>query len=158
MRHIYNLLIELVHETYRKLIWLSLKYCDKFQFVLPHHINHNSSVREVIKKFAKFQLSNDEVSEWPGTKLLKGTATLYRYNLNKDSASQLIDSNKSLYSWAQPDFPEDLCLIRADNTSWLASISYEKDGYFELTKNEIREIQELIPELIISKYKVDRVD
>ena len=158
MRNIYNLLAEPIHGTYEKLIWFSLRYCDKFQYVVPHHINQNRSVQEIIKKFEKFQISIKEKSEWPGTKLLRGTATVYQYVLNEESTILLIDSNNSLYSWVQPDFPEDLCLIRTDNTSWFVSTTYERDGYFELAPDEMSELEELIPGLILSKHNVDKVD
>jgi len=85
MKNIYDLLEEPRDEIYRRLILLSLKSCDKFQYVVQHHVNQNKSIQEIIKKFEKFQISVTEESEWPETKLFKGTATVYRYKLNKES-------------------------------------------------------------------------
>lgn len=158
MKNIYNLWEEPTNEIYKRLIIFSLKSCDKFQYVVPHHISQNRSIQEIIKKFEEFQISVTEKSEWPGTKLLRGTATVYQYRLNKESIIFLINSVNSLYSWVQPDFPEDLCLLRDNGDPWLVTISYEKDSYFELTLDEKRELAEAIPELVLSKHTVNKVD
>lgn len=158
MNTIYDLVEEPKNEIYRRLILFSLKFCDKFQFVVPHHINQNKSVQDIIKKFKKFQISKTEKSEWPGTKLFRGTATIYQYRLNKETITLLINSASGLYSWVQPDYPEDLCLLRPDGTPWLVTISYERDGYFELELKEQRELQDSIPELLLSIHTFNKVD
>lgn len=151
MRNIYNLSLEPTGEVYGRLILFALQYCDRFQFVVPHHIKQNKAVQDKLKKFENFQTLVTEKSEWPGTKLFSGTATVYQYKLNKESIRLLISCAKSLYSWTQPDSPEDLCLLRTDHTPWLVTIGYERDGYFEITSKEKEEIEAAIPELVLSK-------
>jgi hypothetical protein len=82
------------------------------------------------------ELSDAESSEWPGTKLLRGTARLLRYSLLADSGSILARLVSGLYDWRQPSMPEDLCLIRQSGEPWLVTISHERDAYLRMESDE----------------------
>lgn len=156
MKHTYDLVKEPKDYTYKKLILYALKYCSTFQFIKLHRTHENESVLNIIKKFHPYLISITEASEWPGTKLYSTTATVFQYKFNPESSILLVNSVKSLYSWNQPDFPEDLCLMRSDGSPWLATIAHEKDGYFELTSKQKGELQRAIPDLVLTEHEITK--
>jgi len=158
MKKIYNILKEPVNRTYKKLLLFSLDYCDKFLYVVPHHISDKGSVKNILKMFEEFQISVSERLEWPGTISYTTTSTVYEYKLNLESIKLLIKYNNKLYSWVQPNFPEDICLLRFDKTPWLITITQESEGYFELTGDEKRDLEKYLPELSISEQIEKMVD
>jgi hypothetical protein len=60
---------------------------------------------------------------------------------------------KSLYQWRYPDLPEDLCLLRSDETSWLVTVAHEDIGYFELFEDEWLRLQKNLPGLAATLEK-----
>lgn len=150
MRRTYSLLKEPVDDIYREIIVYAVKYCYSFLLVVRHTIPQNDSVKEAIEKFRPYLLNKGEKLEWPGTKLIKGRATVYQFQFNQDTASLLGKTTKSLYSWLQPNLPEDLSLIRSDGTPWLVTIAHEKDAYMELTNTEKNTIVKVIPDLVLA--------
>ncbi len=150
MKKIYNLRTEPTKEIYRKLLLYSLKYCGSFILVLRSTILQSPSAKKIIKKLEPYVLKISEDSEWPGTKLTDNTATVYKFKLNRSTLKLLLESAQSLYSWIQPNLPEDLCIIRLNNEPLLVTISHEKDGYLELTPVEKEDLLTKIPELKLS--------
>jgi hypothetical protein len=45
----------------------------------------------------------------------------------------------ALYEWRQPNYPEDLCLLRQDRSPWLVSIAHENDSYLCLSSGKEKE-------------------
>ena len=86
-------------------------------------------------------------SEWPGTKLLGGTALIRYYKWTEDCANIISNAVNGLYDLKQPDFPEDLCLIRGEGDPFLVTISHEKDAYLVLTPEEKEDIIKTISAL-----------
>lgn len=152
MKNIYSLVNEPVGDTYKKLILFALKYCDNFLFVKHHRKFESESVKNLIKALEPYLIIQKESNEWPGTISVE-KATVYQYRLTSESADILINYANGLYSWNQVDLPEDLCLIRPDGNPWLVSITYEKDGYLELTEGEKQDLVKEIPELILIEGK-----
>ena len=50
-------------------------------------------------------------------------------------------------AWRQPDLPEDLCLLRADGSPWLATIAHEADGFLLLSEAEREDLNTRVPAL-----------
>jgi hypothetical protein len=86
-----------------------------------------------------------EVSEWPGTRLLAGTAVLRDYELSEAMTSALGEAADGLYEWCQPSRPEDLVLWGGDGEPWLVTIAHERDGYLWLTPAEARDLVARLP-------------
>jgi hypothetical protein len=74
--------------------------------------------------------------EWPGTRLLEGTAGVYTYQCSKDALGQILKRGSVLEMWQQPRMPEDLALYRADGSVVLESISHEGEAVVRLTEEE----------------------
>lgn len=85
-----------------------------------------------------YVFKQEDVTEWPGTKLLEGNAILFRFRFNLESASRLRLHASSLFDFIEP-YPEDLCLYRADGSPLLISIAHERDAYLELSQGEFEE-------------------
>jgi hypothetical protein len=106
-----------------------------------------ASGEEALSRLRSHEVDRRTVSEWPGTRLrFGGSATLFEYKMNAGLVASLISIASGLYDWLQPKLPEDLGFLRADRTTWLASISHEHDAYIELSATEFERLDEL-PEL-----------
>ncbi len=77
-----------------------------------------------------------EQSEWPGTKLMSATAEVYCIRLSAEVVNRLKAEANCLHNWIVPDLPEDLALLREDQTPWLASIGHEHDAWLKLNDDE----------------------
>ena len=89
---------------------------------------------------------------WPGTTLLAGAglATLHHFVLSDATIAALTEAVDSIYEWRQPRLPEDLCALRADDTTWLASIAHEGEAWLELTPDEHALVTASCPDLLKS--------
>ncbi len=76
------------------------------------------------------------------------TVTFYKVTTE---AIGIISQMGALYRWLSPDYPEDLAFYREDGSCLFASISHERDAWFEgeLSVNEIREH---LPGLIVKEH------
>lgn len=151
MRNIYSIINEPRDEIYKKLIQSSLKFCDSFQFVIRPTLQVNEACKAVLHKLNPYLERRTAESQWPGTQLLDGTADVYCFRLTHDSAAIISEVAKGLYSWMQPDLPEDLCLVARAAGPWLITITHEKDGYFNLSADEKDELLKAVPGLMLSK-------
>lgn len=138
-----NIRTEPKKEAYRRIIDLALTFCDQALLVTRDTINltqHGSKLLAQLEPFILRKISKS--TQWPGTILHcndlfpDNTATVYYFRLCTESARVLKDSVEGLFSWRQPEYPEDLCLIRSDGSPWLVSITHEEECYFQLTVQE----------------------
>lgn len=86
-------------------------------------------------------------TEWPGTKLWHAThpIPIHTFHLIPESAAILKKATSGLYQWQYPYLPDDLCLLRADESPWLITIGHEFDSYFKLDEDELRELLRSLP-------------
>lgn len=141
-------------ETYRRILDLALHSCDQALLVLRDSVNINQQGTQLLKTLEPHLLQKlSRTTQWPGTVLHfselfpDNTATVYYFRFCPESARILKDSVESLYSWRQPEYPEDLCLLRPDGSPWLVSITHEEDSYFELTAQEKDQLLFNVPDL-----------
>lgn len=151
MQSIYSIISEPRGEIYRRLIQSSVKFCDKFQVVIRPTINVSETCEGALQRLEPYLERRSTESQWPGTELLDGTAQLYRYRLTEDSAKLVSELAEGLYSWTQPDLPEDLCLVARSAGPWLITITHEKDGYFNLSTKDKDELLKMVPGLMLRK-------
>jgi len=130
---------------YRGLLDFALGKCETALLVLGPFLTARGQT--VLAQLEPFLKQKAESSEWPGTQLLGGTAWVLRYHFTSECAEILKRAVSGLYRWLQPDFPEDLCLLRTDGRPWLVSIAHERDGYLDLTSEEKTHLFEAFPRL-----------
>ena len=132
----WNFIIEPTGGLYRSLLEHAFPACDSVLLVVRRSQPLNESGRCLLSRLDAFLMRETERSEWPGTKLLDRTAQVFEFRFTPRSALVLKQAVDSLFAWRQPNFPEDLCLLRQDSTPWLVSISHEQDGFLNLASNE----------------------
>lgn len=135
---IFDFLFELKAEFYQSIIDDAKIFCDHFLLIERKEIPLNSLGQKILNDLNPFLLKKTEKSEWPGTKLLNGTAWVYEFQLNTESANILKKRAKSILDWQSPNLPEDLCFLRMDESPWLISITHEDDVYLKTTIQEIQ--------------------
>lgn len=120
-------------QQYSSLLNHSLKKCTEFILVVVPEIKLNKSGERVLDRLKPYFKKEIKAYEWPSTKRCEEgePATIYHYYLNEESMNILLESANNLYSWVQPNLPEDLCFIKQDGTPWLCSVGHEKMSWFE---------------------------
>jgi hypothetical protein len=151
MKYIYTFINEPNGKTYTNLIRYSLKFCSSFLLILRPSVLIESSGLKIINELQPYLIKKSVESEWPGTKLLGNDAVVYNFKLNSETVEFLTYITSSLYSWLQPNLPEDLCLLTDEGDPWLVTISHEKDGYLRVSDEEKENIIKEIPELVLKK-------
>jgi hypothetical protein len=146
---------------YRQVLEFCAKYCDQAALVVREVDWLNPEALDLMERLRAFQLSVTETSEWPGTKLLTDTATVYRYSADGALVHLLEESARGLYDWVQPERPEDLTFFRPNGNAFLVTIAHERDGYLDLTPAEFDELAIQAPGLAgittIRRLKVGKV-
>ena len=140
-RRAYSFKSELSEREYNDLLDLSLSFCSQALVVIRGSCPLSSRGQDVLSKLEEFEISRERRSEWPGTRLHGADATVVIYKLCVASVSVLKQLSGDLYSWREPNSPEDLCLLRSDGTPWLVSIAHERDAYMELYDREVEAIR-----------------
>lgn len=101
----------------------------------------------IISKLRPYLIEQTRSSSWPGTILRNEEATVFRFSCEKGVLEELTRASDGLYSWQQPEFPEDLSFSRKDGTVVLASICHEHDAYLEITDEEYLSLIRSVPGL-----------
>lgn len=134
---------------YRELLEIAQLHCRQFLCVVRPSLDLSEQAAAFLARCQPYLLLKTARSEWPGTQLLEDVATIYTFELGDYTASLLREAADGLQSWLQPDLPEDLCLLRANGTPWLVSITHEGDYYFELSAAERSSLQGHLPWLVL---------
>ena len=146
-RKLYNFTREPRDASYSALVDAGLSVCDKFLLVVRQTCSISAAATTLETRLRPYHLSQEDASEWPGTKLHSGSALVTYYAFNTHSASVLKSAAHGLYDWKQPDLPEDLCLLSPSGAPWLVSIAHESDAYLELTEKEYSSLVAIAPEI-----------
>ena len=132
-----NIMREPVGVEYRLLLETLLAVCSRALLVVRDSLTINSIGKQKLMSLEPYLISRDVRDEWPGTKLLSGTARVQEYIFDGACCETLCHAVDGLYDWQQPTAPEDLCLLRNDGSPTLVSIAHEKDSYLDLTSQEL---------------------
>ena len=157
-RKIYDICKEPVDAVYTQLVGKSFSFCKEFILVVRSYDELGKNGLKVLSDLEPFFVEKRESLEWPGTVLLNGTAFVYKYTYNIKSAEILTTETTHLYDWVHPFLPEDLCLLRSDNSPWLVNIAHERDSYLCLTNDEKAQLSKAIPSLCLRKSSQNSVE
>ena len=91
---------------------------------------------EVLKLLEPHLLEKKVSNQRPGTSKLSENALVQKYKYGAPLAGAIQKLNDRLYSWLQPNFPEDLCLLRENGEAWFVSSAHKKDSFFSLGDGE----------------------
>lgn len=126
-------------DLYRVLLNAGLDGCEVLGLVYQNV--RVGSYQKPVEALHPMLLDESEVSEWPGTKRMSGRALLRRYKFTPETVGVVAQLAQSLFDWQFPALPEDVHLLRADGTVWLASIAHERDAWLELTDDEFASLR-----------------
>lgn len=135
-KSVYNLQIEPGNQDYEDLLDYASVDCRYALVVIRDTIHLSFYGQEILEKLSKYLYKNQQTDQWPGTKLLNRQARVLEYHYVPEVVEFFKTHASKLFQWLQPDLPEDLCLLREDETPWLVTISHEKDAYFVLSEKE----------------------
>lgn len=148
-RKAWTILHEPTLDQFFNLLNRAEKRCKYFSLIL-RPVQESRPPAGVLEKLERFALVRREVGEWPGTSTGKlSHGTLLTYGLDHAAVATICDINNRLYGWRMFDYPEDLCVYRADGTVWLGSIAHERDSFLVLTEKEAEELVGEVPGLMI---------
>ena len=134
-------------ETYAAMIDLAARRGGKASLVIQFSLPISPEAEAVRQRLEPYVLTKEMSDSWPGTKLHGDKALVTRFSLTPACASILKTSTNALYGWTLPQLPEDLCLLRADDTPWLVSIAHKRDGYVDVSDTELAELRREIPSI-----------
>lgn len=144
---IYTLLAEPAGRVYQNVLDYAVRECSFLILVLRGSLDVDPTALNVLERLNSQLISNGQLSEWPGTRLIDHTANVFSFRYGAECAAELKSATSALFSWQQPHLPEDPCLLRADGTPWLITISHERDAYFELSTSECKNLVSAVSSL-----------
>lgn len=136
-------------DAYRALIDYSVEKCAKFVLVKVESISYNDNARKVLNKLEPYLINKIKSDKWPGTRSGSDNNLVYTYKLNEESAKILKEAANSLFSWIQPNLPEDLSFITEDDKEWLINTSHEKMASLQIDEKEAKLLSNSINGLFI---------
>jgi hypothetical protein len=137
-------------ETYRALVAFAQFEKHTFTLVERHKMKVGPSSRDLLERLRSCLLTEERVSEWPGTCLDAVGATLRRYKLNAVSSGILRAATDSLYGWTQSGLFEDLAFWNKGGNWWLATVAHERLGYLRPEHVDLARLAAGVPGLVPS--------
>jgi len=142
--------LDLAHEPrgadYRALLEFLRGRAESFSLVWRNGGHYAASADVVRGRLTPHLLRTEGTSEWPGTQLLGGIATVRHYRTALEAVALLTEAGQ-LYAWQSDALPEDLAFYRADGQVLFASIGHERDAWFELAAVSEAEVRAGLPML-----------
>jgi hypothetical protein len=127
-----NILSEPEGDDYRQLVQFCATCSYYGSLILRDRLRLDADGERLVEHLAPHVIDRRVVTEWPGTQLFFGeTALQMLFVMNSDTTSMLIFAANRLYDWTSPALPEDLCLLRRDESPVLVTISHERDSFVE---------------------------
>ncbi len=142
-----DLVKEPAGDTYRRLVTWCASRSARVLVVLRSNVRLTALGESFLQTLGPYRVSVAESREWPGTKLLEGTATILTYDNTPAVLEALLTSSDHLYGWVHPSLPEDLSFLRLDGSPLLTTVAHERDGYLDLTTDEYRALGQYVPDL-----------
>jgi hypothetical protein len=102
---------------------------------------------ELLARLEPSVVSRNITAEWPGTRLLGHTATMFVLCPDAKGWASIRDAADGLFDWRHPALPEDLCLLRRDGSTFLGNVAHEADAFMELDDIEKDAVLKAVPTL-----------
>jgi hypothetical protein len=116
-------------EAYRVLVDTLVDHAEQFLLVVRDQLALSRAGRQVLEELEPFKLRVERSSKWPGTEIIGHLAEVGYYQCSVASAAVLKRCSPGLYSWQQPDRPEDLCFLDQNGEVLLGTVAHEADGW-----------------------------
>lgn len=126
--------------SYEALLRRVAEFSSLVLVVVRDDLGLTDEARQLLNELDKLGSSQMRASEWPGTQLLGGEASIWRAPVTDKLVEILVRASDSLYGWQQPQLPEDLAFLRTDGSTVLGTVAHEEDGWLELADQEYSSI------------------
>jgi hypothetical protein len=131
--------------AYRTLLTFLSGISSQFSLVVQEQFGRTENLEAIVNALRPYCLGSSERNEWPGTVLLYGTASVLTYRVCPDSIALMSTAASDLYSWRQPERPEDVAFYRSSGSVVLETIVHERDARVFLTDTEVGGLRALLP-------------
>jgi hypothetical protein len=136
----------MLDDDYRRLICCMSECAALVQVVVRDDISLSEAAQALLSELQLHGAAVRRVTEWPGTQLLQGEASLVQLRTSSASAELVSHAAKSLYAWVQPNLPEDLAFLRLDGSPMLFVTAHECDAGLSLTAEEAQALDRCFPD------------
>jgi hypothetical protein len=150
VRYSTKIISEPAGEVYLQLLAFAQQESAYFSLTWQQQVTADGGARIVATELRPFLHQQRTTSEWPGTKLLRGVATVRWYRFTPQ-ARQVLQFAGRLYAWRWPDRPEDLAFYYADERCWLASIAHEREAFIDLDETGLQALRREVPGMQLSR-------
>jgi len=142
---VYNLHLEPCGYVYRQLLAFLSSRAQSAILVVREESRLEESGRAVLNDLRPQLIREEARGAWPGTQLLRHTATVYTYSVSQSAIDTLSKAVEGLYSWVEPAYPQDLCFLRTSGTPTLTTIAHQRLAYLQLTDDEFKVMCAKVP-------------
>jgi hypothetical protein len=143
----FSIISEPTGETYRRLLAALADHAALVGLVIRPETRLSARGEAAVAEVLRLAVEDSEVSEWPGTQLLRGEARVIKLPASEEVVTLLTQLADSLYSWQHPNLLEDMFFLRSDGSTLLGTIAHEVDAFLELSPEEESAIVRRVPEL-----------
>jgi hypothetical protein len=129
---------------YKDLLAALWPLADSLSLIVHPDMEKGLALDETVQALEPDRIGQHEVSEWPGTILLDGVATCHEFRCTPNALAVAGSRSNSLFSWLQPELPEDPALRRTDGTLLLETVSHESVATLYLTTVEAERLRRIL--------------
>lgn len=151
IRIVYDIVEEPRGEVYQSLVHHCMGLGLDFLLVERSGVSLDTGAKAVLRRLEPHRVERDQRSEWPGTELYGHTALVSRYRAGSAATATLTEAARGLYDWVAPELPEDLCFLRPDGSTYLATIAHERDAFLELSPAERAVLLAAVPGIRVER-------
>lgn len=135
-RHAINLTSRTTAESYASFMAGLLPFAAMCGFII--NSSRLDSESSLLAPLDQYLIRIDTVTGWPGTELPSGfNALRYLYPFSEQVLEILLDTSSDLFDWHFPSLPDDLHLLRDDESTVLGSIAVHKRAWLEFDEDEL---------------------
>jgi hypothetical protein len=122
---------------YGEFIRYAFATSNEVYFVVRGEVQKGPNVAAVVKRVAAHLIAEQEVCEWPGTRLHSGlVARLFKFSTADPVMRLFLDVTDHLYGWQHPDLPEDIGFRDREGRVVIESTTHEH--YLSMTVGSTR--------------------
>ena len=144
-------------EVYRALLNLAASRCAMFSFTREIGSDLGEAGLRVTSLLERFRVESEEEHRKRDAVRqeflagLRDVAFEQHYRLTTEGL-EILAEVRGLYSWVNPDLPEDLCFHLADGNLWLWSAARQKKSWIEDPGLDLEQIRASVPGLQIEEW------
>ena len=125
---------ELKERMFYDFLDLASEVCCEFILVrkTKEHYKSNDNDRGIYQELSKYKIESKRQGSWPGTTMRgNGYSIVHYYKFNNETKEILKKYFNSMYSMLNTTHFEDLSFFMSNRKLWFASITHEKESWFE---------------------------